>query len=762
MAQEFDEAGPRARALAALLPRSPDDGAHSILSSELHTLNGNKDSQSQAEALEALAPCLGGDLLERALDVVEGISDGWYQGQALAALAPRLGGDLAERALSIAVGIDHGSACVAAMSALLPILPAEAAAEALQVGLATARQAESRWRPEDVGRLLPYMAEADRIDILTQEVQHIQQAPYPWMQAQDLEALAPYLDGVPLTEALQAALELPEEEKMSDALSALAPQLTSDLAAQTLQAAASMVNEYSRANVLVALSPQLEAQELPQVSALAASMANPYAAAPVWVALAALQDWPGREQTLELGLNTCLSLPASSARSRELIRLLPYLTGGRRARALEAALEATLATREPWLWEERLTAEQELTPHLSGALLDRALAASSAIGDGWIRLRALARLAPRLEAGQRTQALTLCLEILEEEPGDDMERVQALHIVAPLLEGNLLARGLELGLGLDEEEWVPEAIKELAPFLDRQLLEAGLDKALSLGEERFRATALAALAPHLEGQMLSRCQKAAYSLVSMRERGRVLAVVAPRLEGRDRARAQAQAWRAMDQIDDETKSQTLAAVAPYLSGIQLRKALDVAGAMQFEAYRAGLLVALAPRLGRHLSPRGLAMARAIEEPSVRVEALVSLLPRLDGRIRQEALADALHSALDIPHPTSRLDALARLAPHLPSHHLTRAAETVWAADDGLERARALAAFLPFLDNGPQALADIRRTLVSHLLALQSERREAVLGFCADYPLFEPPIVGEAAVRRIAAAIIEICWEWRWM
>jgi hypothetical protein len=732
----------------------------SSLHDELLALNEIADSLTRAEALKALAPFLDGGLLELALDVVDGITEGWHQGHALAALASRLAGDLTERALGIALCIKHASACFDAVSALLPVLPAEIAAEALQSGLAAARQTESEWRFVNVGRLLPYMAKVDRIDILTREVRHIREEPYPWMRAQALEALAPYLDGAPLAGALQAALELPEGD-MRRALSALAPRLTSDLALLVLPAVAGMVNEYNRADVLVALSPQLEAQQVAQVSALAASMASPYAAAPVWAALAARQDWPGSEQALESGLKICLSLPAPSARSRELTSLLPHLTGGRRAQALEAALEAALATREPWLWEERLTAERELAPYLTGALLDRALAASSSIRDGWSRLRALARLAPRLEVGQRTEALTLCLEILEEEPGDDMERVNALHAVAPLLEGKLLSHGLELGLGLEEEEWVTEAIVELAPFLDRRLLEAALDRALSLGQERDRATALAALAPHLQGELLARCQEAAYSLASARERGRVLATLAPRLQGQDRARAQAQAWRAMDQIDDETKRRTLATVAPYLTGIQLRKALDLAGAMQFEADRAGLLVALAPRLGRRLGPRGLAMARALENRSDRVDALVALLPRLDERIRQAVLAEALDTALDISHQGSRLDALARLAPHLPSTHLARAMEAVWAVDDGVQRARALAAFLPFLDDGLQGLADIRRTLVSHLLALGSESRNTLLGLIADHRLFEPPIVGDAAVQRTAAAIVEIGWAWRW-
>ncbi len=94
-ARQVSDPGQRARALAGLAPRLPED----LLRQALEAAREIEDERARALALAGLAPHLPEDLLRQALEAAREIGDERARAEALAGLAPHLPPDLQEQTL---------------------------------------------------------------------------------------------------------------------------------------------------------------------------------------------------------------------------------------------------------------------------------------------------------------------------------------------------------------------------------------------------------------------------------------------------------------------------------------------------------------------------------------------------------------------------------------------------------------------------------------------------------------------------------------
>ncbi|MEK7727210.1 MAG: NB-ARC domain-containing protein, partial [candidate division KSB1 bacterium] len=151
------------------------------------------------------------------------------------------------------------------------------------------------------------------------------------------------------------------------------------------------------------------------------------------------------------------------------------------------------------------------------------------------------------------------------------------------------------------------------------------------------------------------------AIIGERSRALVLAALAPQLTGENLRECLATA-RAI--LNVWSRAQVLAALAPQLTGEEreqvLREGLSAARAIEVERYRAQVLVALAPQLTGENLHEGLASARAIIGERSRALVLAALVPQLTG----ENLHECLATAPAILNVWSRAQVLAALAPQL--------------------------------------------------------------------------------------------------
>jgi hypothetical protein len=58
--------------------------------------------------------------------------------------------------------------------------------------------------------------------------------------------------------------------------------------------------------------------------------------------------------------------------------------------------------------------------------------------------------------------------------------------------------------------------------------------------------------------------------------------------------------------------------------------------------------------------------------------------------------------------------------------------------------------------------DIQLAIAEYMLAARDKPRKEVLQFCADKTLFAQPVFSPGTLATIAAHIIEICGDWKWL
>lgn len=142
-----------------------------------------------------------------------------------------------------------------------------------------------------------------------------------------------------------------------------------------------------------------------------------------------------------------------------------------------------------------------------------------------------------------------------------------------------------------------------------------------------------------------------------------------------------EALKAALDISKGGRAKALAALAPYLEGKLLARALKVISAFNDAQHRAEALTVLASQLEGELLELALDAALAIDKEGGRVEVLTALASQLEGNEQQTVLKHALKSTLDIDNESDQVEALKILAPCLEGKLLQRALEAVLVMED---------------------------------------------------------------------------------
>jgi TIR domain len=510
--------------------------------------------------------------------------------------------------------------------------------------------------------------------------------------------------------AVAHARRLPTASARAHVLAVLAGCLPEDerptVLDQALATATAIPSEYARAEVLLKLIPLVSYQRADLVAmALDAAIAIP-GEHQRGETLADLAPWLSPDQ-LDAALAVAADIVGNRARARALTALAPLAPQDRRVAALDSAVAAASAICGE---QDRAAALAELASRLSGAQLDRALAAACAI-TGHYRVTALAAVAVRLPSPHRETALADALTSASAagaDPTADAEpRADALATLVPHLPA---AGAVALAAALAIPAPTPRArvLIALARHLPAAAAHA-LAAVAAIGAATERADAFAGLAPHLTERQLVDALHMIPS--SPHARARWLTVIAPHLPADRREAAVRAAHRAAnDTTGAPDRAEALTRLAPLLPAGHRAGALIAALAAATAVAVPGTLVrrdADTDRADRRDSLAGLTWPGPTDTHAIAVTAetwaaaltatSARLRSRTPARPRFDAAPDlSLSAVAAMRRDDARAAALAALGPCLHGDDLTAALALACAITDERARAAALAGLVPHL------------------------------------------------------------------
>jgi hypothetical protein len=678
-ALEIEDEVARATSLCRLLSRlTPSPGAPPLLPEDLgrQVLAGTwrmRDAAARSEAQAGLAPHLPPYWRDKALAAaLDGLTQVHHTRatQLLATLAPHLPPALQQRAIALAEAQPDSLSRLDALAVLLPHLVPEHRDVAAGAALSTALLVRSEaGRAEAIARLAPHLP----APLLEKALVVAQSLAGGRARATALSGMAPFLDRRLAADALPAARTIADERACAMALASLAPLLDAAQQRQALIRVGSLGDERARAIGLVGLAPVLAPGLLPGALAEARRIIDVRALTVALAGVAPAFDEAGRAGLLAVAAD--IADPAM--RLEALLGLLPCLSRHQRAGAIEAAWRAI-----------------------------------QVLGDEQAQVAALSRLVPHLAAHSG-------------EVGEDAEAQRC----------RVLDEALRLVTPIQDPERRCRALVALVPHL------TGLprEKALAALPQDGQAPAalLLDLIPHLPAEIQARA--AGQILAAVRRlprpaRSRVLGGLVPYLHRQQLPEALAAA-RVIG--DGDERLQALLALAPLLDDAGRREVLVAVGQVPEPWKRAALLAALLKHLAPaqaagHLSglvPEILDLARQTGDCWPGTLALTALARMAGDEERAAILHEARQAALALGDACCRIQAMARLAPHLhPEAQPGAAAEilqevSACRAGPGAHLlGQALAAVAPFL---PAAQVPAAWTQAQRLLARVSQPQAAV-------------------------------------
>ncbi len=374
-------------------------------------------------------------------------------------------------------------------------------------------------------------------------------------------------------------------------------------------------------------------------------------------------------QALESALSAVAAVSGEDARTRALIALAsPLETVGMLSRypeTLQRALELTFSIA---FAGDRARAFAALAPQLSPELLSEALHIVRDIVDDADRAHTLARLAPHLPPDLLVAAFNIAQELRPTQA-----RALALIALAPYLSPAARQQALEdalaAALAIERRYERVTLLVDLAPHLTEPLRQRALHEALtatrSIPDESERAQALVFLTPHLLEEQLPDALADAYTILDPLERTPVLSALLPRLPEEPRFRVGQDVLETARELrPPHHKAGILATVAPVLPEELIADAVRVADHITTPYDRLHVLTALLPRAPERLLDAALAAAHAVLNRLQRVNALLELIPYLTPSQRAAMLEDVLETALGVTDDYDRASALAHLAPYV--------------------------------------------------------------------------------------------------
>jgi alkylhydroperoxidase/carboxymuconolactone decarboxylase family protein YurZ len=628
----------RLKALDTLRPLVPA-GLRDVLNADaLAAAAGVRDGE-RGQALAALAPYLSGSLMAGALDAARAILEEASRAQALTGLAPHVGEDQCRAVLTEAL----------------------AAATAIRRG-STALISRVTQRAGALAALAPYLSGS----LMTEALDAARAIGDEDSRAQALTGLAPHVGQdqcrAVLTEALAAATAISRSTRSlardgtperAERLAALAPYLPEDLLEQALTAAIGISHEDSRADALVGLVPHLPEDMISRVLKAIPDLGRYQDRAIEKLAPLLPEHFRARVVTI------AESAADDFTRGRCLVALAPYLSADLLAQAV--ALTADRPSHEDY----RVSALVKLAPYLPDDLHAQAMKAADTISTDYKRVKAQIALAVHAPAKSQAAELSQALAALWAHVTYGW--LDPLAELAPRLAPDVALQSV-LSSTLSSDEKRSQALVVLAPYLAGASLTEALSAAAAIGIVRFRVEALTALALQASANQrrdaLTMALAASSSTHIAVYKAEFLSRLAPHAPESDQYADFAGALDATAVSSDSRNAGTLPRLAPYLPPDLLARAVDAAAAISDGHYRSTALTGLAPYLPPDLLARAVDAAADISDGSYlsRSTALTGLAPYLPP----DLLGRAVDAAANIDRQLESLTALCGLVPYLPA------------------------------------------------------------------------------------------------
>jgi hypothetical protein len=740
----------RAMLLARLLAQEglSDDQRGRARTDALTALRAVDEEDEKLETLAVLAPRLTSEFAQQALALARSVAKE-RRAAALAAVAPLFSGEARSAILAEAV-----AAAPEAQSYDPSVWPALAAALDPMADAALIRQAIERVRKggRNIGRrkAAALAALASRIPgpeharAAAEALAALEREPNDKDRIYMLPDTMPHLNGAIRRQAaelgLETALRLPPIDQEWDipqlvGLLAVVPALEASELVRALQAVrdASRIG-YVRGSVvelLVAIAQRLDGAEHDAVVREALALAElpreqgtdegEWEIKPL-LAVAHLLDADTRDAVIRKALARALQLPTLKQRNE--------------------------------LVNPRAGALTMLAPLLPADLLEDSYTAARRVEDGDARVLALAAFAHCLRDPARGALLHGAVGSLH-EIGDGGVRAKALARLAPMLGIAHFAAALDAALAIDIELERGDALKAVCPYLPNDLHDKALQGIRAIGFEPARADALGALVSVLQETRLATVLDDAWAIEWEPGRTQCVAAIAARLPPPRRAEVVDAALDAYRKSDNDRRSDMLLALAPLLVGARAAEGFRLALALDFDLGRGNVLAALAPNIALEDLDRFVEAAADLDRYQRGVFAAVG--PRLDVRLQARALEICLFDDFDL----GRADCVIALFPYLDDALRRRALEATARAGDEFARAIAIEGFSPHLsgalvDIAAQAAtaideADARaRALAALVGRVEGEARDRLRQACLDAALASEAIWPRAhALVRLA-------------
>ncbi len=322
---------------------------------------------------------------------------------------------------------------------------------------------------------------------------------------------------------------------------------------------------------------------------------------------------------------------------------------------------------------------------------------------------------------QRAMALAVVAPyVYDEEEGGEINTDTPRHVQGTThLSGKSV---LAVARAIGDEQARMQALAKIAAGCPVSLLDEIVASAQAMTHPVWRIKTLVRVIPHLPEHarvpIVKDVLDTVHTIWHAHVRGEVLVALAPYLSYDQQRQA---LDRAQEIVDTDWRIKTLIGLSRVLSKPLLREAMHM-WEVWSKHWRAKVLITLADRIEEFSSmEKALDIANHIEHEEDQAQALASLAPHLPTSLIHEAL----HSAQAIANDAARATALKGLFPHLPNILLRVARDNVRTMQNNYARVHALIAFIPSLPQNEHR--DIAHEILSQARALQPrESREQAL------------------------------------
>ncbi len=681
----------------------------------LTNLVNARNSESQVDTLQVLAPHLHDNLSDQALDLAAHIQNPYHRGRALAALTPRLQPD--QKSLAIRSGramineVDDPFEKAVLIAELAPHLAGEQRLELVN----------------EVEDLLPRLQAYNELGyILNKLIQFLpprlvqivfeaaQRVGDPSLQGTLLAVLSPGLTEDMQVQALEFASQIDDSADQGGILTALADDLPPHLLEKALDIAASSEDEFMYLDFLEAVASKLPPDLLSKALDIA-SQVDDLDNLPDMIASLAGHLPP---ELLEKAIAIATQPESPYDRLNALTRLAPYLTPAQIRETFHLIYEIGTPT------EVLVPAEvlAELFPYLPPDLVSQAFDVTRRVGDAEAQVGAFSGLAARLTQEWQEKLLAVLSQLQ-----NPYVQAWTLSNLAPRFPAELMILVQEVA----SQIWIPTiqagAFAQLAAFLPPQLHKEAITRLTKLDRPDVQTESLVALKPHLARDMQTYLKEQTGSLADPAAKARILANLSQHLSAEeagecillalnsaseiispfDRASVMLELYAYLPESQQQAvltqcigwmrelgypdeQAELITKAAPDLPANLLSEAYEITMAMEDRSNQADALVALAPFLPESLLNEAFDMAAQMDDPYSQSKVLAGLAPYLKAEKVQQVFDHTL--LIDKYHLA---DVLFGLAPYLLERQLRRVLETLTELDD-YDKAEVISILAPYL------------------------------------------------------------------